>query len=97
VDAKAEFPGGSGGDGLNSIIEHIRQQRETDFEDNLCRKMLGYALGRTLILSDEPLIAVMRTRLAADGYRFQMIVESIVTSPQFLTKRSREVRAQKGD
>ena len=34
-------------------------------------------------------IEAMRTRLAADGYRFGGLVESIVTSPQFRNKRVR--------
>jgi hypothetical protein len=29
----------------------------------------------------------MRERLAAAGYRFGSLIETIVTSPQFLTKR----------
>ena len=32
----------------------------------------------------------MRAKLEADDYRFDILVESIVTSPQFLTKRGRD-------
>jgi hypothetical protein len=32
----------------------------------------------------------MRERLSGDGYRFAGLVESIVTSPQFLNKRGRD-------
>lgn len=48
---------------------------------------LVYALGRSLMLSDEPTIDDIRTKLAANGYRISTLVESIATSPQFLTKR----------
>ena len=41
--------------------------------------------------SDESLVDKMKTRLAADGYRFRALVEAIVTSPQFLNKRAPEV------
>ena len=58
-----------------------------EFVDNLCRKLLAYALGRSLLPSDDETIDGMRTRLAADGDRFGSLVESIVTSPQFLNKR----------
>ena len=61
--------------------------RQEDFLDNLCRKLLAYALGRTLLLSDDILIEDMRAKLAISGYRFSRLVESIVMSPQFLTKR----------
>jgi hypothetical protein len=36
----------------------------------------------------------MRTRLAADGDRFGSLVESIVTSPQFLNKRVESEKAE---
>jgi hypothetical protein len=49
--------------------------------------MVVYALGRSLMLSDEPLIQRMNANLASSGYRFGTLVESIVTSPQFLKKR----------
>ena len=52
-----------------------------------------YALGRSLILTDGPLVQEMRQRLAADGYRSENLIKSIVTSPQFLTKRGRETLA----
>ena len=67
---------------------YIREHRQNEFLDNLCRKLLAYALDRSLQLSDEPLIEQMQTRLAANGYRFTSLVETIVTSPQFLNKRN---------
>ncbi len=53
--------------------------------------MLVYALGRSLLLSDEPTIEAVRRKLTANGYRFSSLVESIVTSPQFLTKRGQDL------
>lgn len=87
VDTRAEFPGGSQGDGLDGLVQYIREHRENDFIDNLCRKLLAYGLGRTLILGDEPLVREMKAKLAARDYRFSVLVESIVTSPQFLNAR----------
>jgi hypothetical protein len=45
------------------------------------------AIGRTLIPSDELLVATMGQRLSADDYRFDNLIESIITSRQFLYKR----------
>lgn len=90
VDTQAVFPNGSSGRGLEGLLQYLRAERQDEFIDNLCRKLLVYALGRNLLLSDEPLIDNMRTRLAADGYRFSELVELIVTSPQFLNKRGRD-------
>ena len=94
VDIEATFPGGSQGAGLAGLQAYIRANREQDFLDNLSRKILVYALGRSLLLSDEPLIQRMNSRLAAGGYRFSALVETVVTSPQFLKKRT---SVQKGD
>ena len=58
--------------------------------DNLCRKMLVYALGRSLLLSDDVIIDDMRAKLVNNGYRFSNLVEAIVTSPQFLTCREQD-------
>ncbi len=59
--------------------------------------MLVYALGRMLMLSDEPAIERMREDLAASDYRLSSLVESIVTSPQFLTKRASEPAQTDGE
>lgn len=94
VDVRAEFPNGREGSGLQGLIDYVRTSREHEVVDNLCRKMLAYALGRTLILSDNPLVEEMVTKLKEDGYRFQSLIEMIVTSPQFLNKRAPEKLAQ---
>lgn len=93
VDAHATFPGGNEGLGVEGLRRYLREKRQDDFVDNLCRKLLAYALGRSLMLSDGPLVQEMRRQLAADGYRFDNLIQAIVTSPQFLTKRGRETLA----
>lgn len=95
VDAKAAYPDGSEASGFEGMRAYIRAHREKDFVDNICRKMLVYALGRSVILSDEPVIEQMRANLARNNYRFSALIETIVTSPQFLTKRMQEILAQK--
>lgn len=87
VDTRADFPGGREASGLAGLRDYIRAHREGDFIDHLCRKLLAYALGRTLLMSDDPLLAEMKQRLAAGGHRFSTLVDAIVTSPQFRQKR----------
>lgn len=94
VDLAAEFPDGSRRDGVDGLREYLREHRQNDFVENVCRKLLSYALGRTLLLSDDPLIDTMQSRLAADDYRFGSLVETIVTSRQFLEKRGRDSLAK---
>ena len=87
VDTRATFPGGSERTGVAGLRAFLHDSRESDFVDNLCRKLTAYGLGRTLLPSDDALISDMRTKLAANGQHFSALVESLVTSPQFLTKR----------
>lgn len=87
VDTAVTYPGDVQGVGFEGLQAFIREHRQKEFVNNLSRKLLSYSLNRTLQLSDESLIDRMETRLAAQGYRFDSLVETIVTSPQFLNKR----------
>jgi hypothetical protein len=90
VETKATFPDGSEGAGLDGLRRYLSEKRQEQFVDNLCRKLFAYALGRTLLPSDEMTIRQMKSRLAADGDRFDSLIESIVASPQFLNQRGRD-------
>jgi len=90
VDASATFPGGVDATGVPGLQSYIREHRQDRYVENLCRKLLSYALNRSLQLSDESLVDQMKTALAADDYRFRALVEAIVVSPQFLNRRAPE-------
>lgn len=87
VDARATFPGGVEGEGVAGIRQFIREHREAHFVRGFSGKLLAYALGRSLALGDEPLIEEMGRKLAGNGHRFETVIDSIVTSRQFLNKR----------
>jgi hypothetical protein len=87
VETHAVFPDGSEGAGLDGLRSYLRQERQEEFLDNLCRKLLSYALNRTLAPSDDSTIEQMRRNLAAEEYPFGALLETIIASPQFLTKR----------
>ena len=74
---------------------YLAEKRRDDFIDNLCRKLFAYALGRSLALSDKLAIEKMHGRLAKDGFRFESLVEEIVTSPQFLNRRTADSTIRK--
>ncbi len=94
VDLKALFPGGVEGTGVEGLRSYLGSKRRDEFVENLCRKLLAYGLGRTLIPSDDRTIAAMRSRLAADGFRFGSLIEGVLISPQFLNRR---VESQPGE
>jgi mono/diheme cytochrome c family protein len=90
VQIDATFPDGKDREGLEGLRAYLRDKRQDDFVDNLCSKLFSYALGRGILLSDRKALDAMRSRLAAEGYVFGSLVESIVTSTQFLNKRGRD-------
>ena len=87
VITQARFPDGSLGEGVGGLRDYIRAHREKDFYEYFCRQLLSYALGRSLVLSDDPLIERMLVKLETSNYSFRSVVESIVLSRQFQTKR----------
>jgi hypothetical protein len=88
VDTAVTYPGGTQGNGLEGLQKFIRENRQQDFVNNITRKLLAYALNRSLQLSDESIIEPMETGIAAKEYRIDWLLETIVTSPQFLNRRS---------
>jgi hypothetical protein len=86
VDASVVYPGGFTGDGLIGLKNFIRDHRQDNYISNLCRKLMAYALNRSPQLSDESLVDKMKTNLAADGYKFRALVDTIILSPQFLDR-----------
>ena len=87
VQTLATFPDGTAGSNLDDLRRYLKENREQDFIDHLCRKLLSFGLGRTLLLSDDLLVDAMTQKLQDDEYKFGSLIESIVTSPQFQTRR----------
>lgn len=87
VDTRALFPDGGEGVGLEGLRKYLRDHRRADFVNNLCAKLLSYSLGRSLVPSDDSLLLVMQQQLETNDDRFSCLIESIVTSRQFLNKR----------
>lgn len=91
VNTAVKLPNGTEFAGLDGLRQYLLGPRREDFLRQFCRKLLGYALGRSVMLSDKPLIDQMISRLAANDYRIGSAIDLIVSSPQF-----REVR-RKGE
>ncbi|MDA1068922.1 MAG: DUF1592 domain-containing protein [Verrucomicrobia bacterium] len=79
--------------GMEDLFSYLQQEKGT-FYNNLCRKLLGYALGRSEILSDRLLIDKMVKSLD-DDKRFSNLVAQVVTSPQFRHKRGQSIESAK--
>ncbi len=90
VDTKTKLPDGTPIDGMAGLRDYLAVTRRTTFVHQFCRKLLGYALGRGVQLSDEPLLAEMQERLAANNYRISIAIQTILQSRQFLAIRGRD-------
>lgn len=90
TDTSAKLPDGSTIDGINGLRTWLLTKQRDTFVRHFCKKLLGYALGREVQLSDEPLLDDMMTKLPQNDYRIRNAVEAIVMSRQF-----REIRANK--
>jgi hypothetical protein len=89
ADTKTVLPDGTSVDGLASLRDYLLTKRRDDFTRQFCRKLLGYALGRSVQLSDKPLIEQMMK----SDLRFGTLVEHIVRSRQFREVRGRDAVA----
>ena len=89
INNEVELPNGKTAGGISGLIEYIMQHRREDFLRTLCRRFLGYALGRSVNLSDQPLLMAMEEALQENEFRFSVMFELVVCSPQFRKQRGR--------
>ena len=93
IDAHTKAADGTEFDGLDGLRSYLLTTRRDAFERQFCRKLLGFALGRSVQLSDQPLLDEMVKRLAANEHRVGTVVEMIVRSRQFRDIRGRDQAA----
>ncbi len=89
VEVDVRMQDGTAYTGLDGLRTYLLTKRREAVARQFSRKLLGYALGRGVQLSDEPLIDEM-TRLVAGGGRFGEAVEAVVRSRQFREIRGRD-------
>lgn len=90
IDSRARTADGTELAGIDGLRGYLLSQRRDGFVRQFCRKLLGYALGRAVQLSDAPLLDAMQEKLAAEHYSVGIVIEMIVRSPQFRNIRGRE-------
>ncbi|MFM7831231.1 MAG: DUF1588 domain-containing protein, partial [Planctomycetaceae bacterium] len=83
INTAAVLPDGTPIQGLDGLRQYLLQNRRRDFLRTFCRRLLGYALGRSTQLSDEPLLDEMLLQLERRDWRISAAIETIVLSPQF--------------
>ncbi len=73
---------------FNNIQDYKRLllEQPDQIARNLCEKLMIYALGRGLTLSDRPVIDAIVKRLKTENYGFRTLIHEIVASEPFTTK-----------
>ena len=87
IDASGVLPDGTKLNGPDDLRNALLA-RPDQFVQTLTEKLMTYALGRSLEYTDMPTVRAIVRRAAADDYRFQTLVMSIVTSDAFQMQRS---------
>ena len=83
VDAKAKLRDGTEFEGIDGLRTYLLTQKKDVVVRLFCRRLLGYALGRAVTLSDTALLDEMVSKLNKNDGRVSIAVQSIVHSPQF--------------
>jgi hypothetical protein len=83
VDAKAKLKDGTEFDGIDGLRNYLLTKKKDVIVRLFCRRLLGYALGRGVTLSDTVLLDEMVSALNKNNGKSSAAVQVIVKSPQF--------------
>ena len=83
IDTRTTLVDGTEIQGFEGLRQYLLSQRRDSWVRQFCRKLLGYALGRGVQLSDELLLDRMMEQLAENDYRVSAAIEVVVLSEQF--------------
>ena len=82
VDASAALPDGTTFNGPAELRQVLRAHAE-EFLTTVSERLLTYALGRGLDASDTPAVRQIKRDAAPDLYRFESMIQAVVTSTPF--------------
>lgn len=91
IETSAKVFDGTTVEGAEGLRAYLLNKKRDAVLAQFSRKLLGYALGRAVVLSDRPLLAEIQTQLKQNDYRFSAAVEAIVTSSQFRDIRGKDM------
>jgi hypothetical protein len=94
IETRAKAMDGAEFAGLDGLRGYLLDERRDAFLRQFCRKLLGYSLGRGVMLSDGPLITEMLAQLNSRDYRVSAALDAIVRSKQFREIRGKEMASE---
>jgi hypothetical protein len=83
LDSRVRLKDGTAFEGIDGLRNYLMTKKKDVIVKLFCRRLLGYALGRAVGLSDQPLIDEMVAALNEKDARLSAAVLAIVRSPQF--------------
>ena len=86
VIAKDKLPNGHELDGVDQLKKYLITHKKKEFARSLVARLMTYALGRRLELSDRKAIKEISNKFAEDKYRLRNLILKLVVSPPFTTK-----------
>ena len=93
VDSQAKLRDGTEFEGIEGLRDYLLSQKKDAVARLFCRRLLGYALGRSVTLSDTLLIDQMMTEMQKDGGVSDAVLV-IIQSKQFRMMRGSDFAAE---
>jgi len=78
--------------GVAGLREYLAENKDL-FVKTFCKKLLSYAIGRPVEVTDQPLLDEMLAAMKAEEYRPAAALRILVASPQFLNQRDQDPTA----
>jgi hypothetical protein len=73
--------------GIEGLRSYLKTQ-DDQFLKQFCTKLVGFALGRSVMVSDRDLIDAMTKSLRKNEFKFSAAVREIVKSRQFRNRKN---------
>lgn len=80
------LPGGAEVDGIDELKAYLIEKRKDQFARALVSKLLTYALGRSLELTDEQTVNALTDDFVRNDLQLHRLVQEVAASEAFLTK-----------
>ncbi len=90
IDASGQLANGQPINGVNDLREALLANPD-QFAQVFTKKLMTYALGRTVEYQDMPTVRSVVRSAASDNYKFSSIVKGIINSEQFMISVAPEI------
>jgi len=90
IDASGKMPDGHVFQGPSGLKDLLLTTYRNEFISTFTEKLMTYALGRGIEYYDQPAMRAIIRDAATQNTSIPAIIEAIIKSPQFQTRRARE-------